>query len=490
MAASCKKRTSLTSLICRSSSGGFEEDHDDDQRKPLVPLSPSSQYIHTKELSLAVIVVFELETLLNEAEAFQGVRDELLPMNSRFSSILVADEKGARYWKKVELINLEDHVKNPRFPEGLSAETYEAHLHKYLGKIAMVPFVESKPLWELHIFNYPTSAAAATVLFKLHHALGDGFSLMGALFSCIKRAEDPSLPLTFPSAAKVKYCRGERKVLKMAASAVAGVWYTACDVARSVLKSSVVEDGRSAIRSGRPHVETRPVAFSTVVLSLERIRQVKSRVGGTVNDVVVGVMFYGFHIYNKKMGQTSQNMTSLVLLNTKMVNGYQSIQEMLETSAWGNNFTFIQVPIPSCENVDEVNPLIFMTKAGDIIKRKRNSLEIFIIGFLLKMLWKICGSEAVSRYIYRTLYNTTSTISNLIGPAEKIQIANCPVKNFYFFVTGAPQSIGTMVVSYMEKLTIALILEEGFVAPPLLVSCIYDAFERIYRAALGSADML
>ncbi|KAG9450974.1 hypothetical protein H6P81_010939 [Aristolochia fimbriata] len=466
----------------------FEEQEQGEGKKYIVPLSPNSQYLHSKALSLGVIIVFESEIPINDSKQFEVLRELLLPVNPRFSSILVRDEKGVQYWKKVE-VNLKDHVKVPRFPEGLTPSTYEAHLHKYLGQIAMEPFEDEKPLWEVHIFKYPTVDASGTVLFKLHHALGDGFSLMGALFSCLKRADDPTLPLTFPPASKFKFKR-EKNVWKRVSKAVAGIWNTSYDVSQSVLKSTVVEDGRSGIRSGHEGIESLPVAFARVVLSLERIREVKIKVGGTVNDVVSGVMFYGIHLYNKRMGQTSQHMTSLVLLNSKMINGYQSIQEMLETRSWGNNFTFIQVSIPSCENVDEVNPLIFISKASAIIKKKRNSLEVFIIGILLKTLRKIRGYEAVSRYIYETLQNTTLTITNLIGPKEKIQIGNHPVKNFYFFVTGAPQSLGTMVVSYMGKLTIALILEEGFVDSQLLVSCINDAFERIYQVAMGRAGVV
>ncbi|XP_068643886.1 wax ester synthase/diacylglycerol acyltransferase 4-like [Aristolochia californica] len=477
--ASHQKKPSMTSFHSRQEVAAFEED----EEEYIEPLSPNSGYIYTKELSLGVIVVFESEIPVNDSQTFVVLRELLLPINPRFSSILVRDEKGVRNWKKVK-VSLEDHVKVPLFPEGLSAETYGGHLQKYLAQMAMEPVPENKPLWEIHIFKYPTLEAAGTILFKLHHAMGDGFSLMGALFSCLKRADDPSLPLTFPSAAKLKF-KSEKNVCKRVSKAVAAIWNTVYDVTRSVLKSTVLEDDTSAIRSGHPHVESQPVVLSTVVLSLKGIREVKSKVSGTVNDVVMGILFYGIHLYNKRMGQTSQHMTSLVLLNTRMVSGYQNVQEMLEADTWGNKFTFLQVSIPSCENIDKVNPLIFISKANATIKRKRNSLEVFFVGTLLKMLQKMRGHEAVSRYIYKTLKNTTLATSNMIGPAEKIQIANHPVKNFYFFVTGAPQSLGTMVLSYMEKLTIAMVLQEGFVAPQLLVSCINDAFEKIHQVANG-----
>ncbi|CAN6570236.1 unnamed protein product [Malus baccata var. baccata] len=36
-------------------------------------------------------------------------------------------------------------------------------------------------------------------IFKLHYALGDGNSLVGTFFSCLQRAINPFLSLTFPS---------------------------------------------------------------------------------------------------------------------------------------------------------------------------------------------------------------------------------------------------------------------------------------------------
>jgi hypothetical protein len=69
------------------------------------------------------------------------------------------DPKGDRQWKRVE-VKLEEHVNVPIFPAGLSPTSYDAYLDDYLSKVAMDQFPQSKPLWEVHIFKYPTSNAA------------------------------------------------------------------------------------------------------------------------------------------------------------------------------------------------------------------------------------------------------------------------------------------------------------------------------------------
>lgn len=47
--------------------------------------------------------------------------------------------------------------------------------------------------------------------------------------------------------------------------------------------------------------------------------------------------------------------------------------------------------------------------------------------------------KSTARHIHTTLKNTSMTISNLIGPTEKMGIANHPCKGLYFMVVGVPQ---------------------------------------------------
>jgi hypothetical protein len=83
-------------------------------------------------------------------------------------------------------VKLEDHISVPIFPASLSPTSYDEYFDDYLSNIAFNRFPQSKPLFEIHIFKYPTSNAAGNIIFKLHHSLGDDYSLMGALLSCLR----------------------------------------------------------------------------------------------------------------------------------------------------------------------------------------------------------------------------------------------------------------------------------------------------------------
>lgn len=451
------------------------------------PASPTSEYINSSVLSLSILSVFELEVPIDDSRAIASLKNEFLPISPRFSSILLRDGKGTQKWKRVE-VKLEDHVHIPHFQTGLQPDAYDGYFREYLSKIAVEKLPENRPLWEAHFFKYPTREAESTIVFKLHHAIGDGFSLMGALFSGLKRADNPRLPLTFPSAtAKYQTQRPNavNRVYRAVSSALFGCWNTSSDFSTSVLHSTVLTDGRNAIRSGRPGLEFQPPSISTVTLPLNHIRQIKSKIRGTVNDVAVGTIFYAIQLYKQRTCQNPSNtsMTALVLMNTRMAKGYQSVDDMLMKKTWGNQFSFLHLSIPSSKVAEKADPLTFVLRAKKAIKRKKNSLAVFLTGRLLQALRSVKGPEAVSLYIYSMLKNSSTGISYLIGPVEKMEMAEHPVKSFYFTVVGAPQSLGVTMVSYMEKFRVVFTGERGFINSPLLCSCMKEAFDKTYAEA-------
>lgn len=139
----------------------------------------------------------------------------------------------------------------------------------------MDPLPQSRPLWEVHVINYQTSHAAGTLIFKLHHALGDGYSLIGALLSCLQRADNPSLPLTFPSLKSSSNLKGENSngnIFRRIPRVFWGIVSTVLDFGWSMLKG---EDDRSPIRSGNEGVEVKPRDITTITFSLDHIKQIK-----------------------------------------------------------------------------------------------------------------------------------------------------------------------------------------------------------------------
>ncbi|XP_039115580.1 O-acyltransferase WSD1-like [Dioscorea cayenensis subsp. rotundata] len=453
------------------------------------PVSPTGQYFNSSVLSVSILAFFESDKPIDDSPAIITLENSFLPVNPRFSSIMVKDEHGVQTWKRVN-VNLEEHLKIPTFPAGL--ESYDEYVQEYIAKIAMEPLSQRRPLWELHLIKYPTKHAEGVMVFKLHHALGDGFSLMGALFSMVQRADKPSLPLTFPSShAKPQNDDDHGSTIwETLCSAFSVGVNTICDFGWSFLKSTLIEDDKTPIRSGDPGVEFRPITISTVTFSLNDVRRIKAKLGGTVNDVMSGIIFYGTQLYLHTASKGSSKyskVTALVLLNTRVISNYQNLQEMTKPDAkspWGNQFGFIHVSVPSStEDLEKGNPLDFVMKARETINAKRNSLGVFLTGRLLEMLRKMRGPEVTAQYVHSTLKNTSMTVSNLIGPIEQMQIAGQNCRGLYFMVVGVPQSLTITMVSYNGKIKVAMGTEKGFIDSELLVSCMEKSFQRIFTVS-------
>ncbi|CAI9757275.1 unnamed protein product [Fraxinus pennsylvanica] len=353
------------------------------QEEESLPVSPTGQYFTSSVISVSVIGVLETEVPIevDDSQVEALLKDVFLPINPRFSSIMVTDKRGVKQWKKVE-VEIKDHMYKPIFPEGKSVEFYDDCFNQYLSKLAMDQLPQSRPLWEIHIIKYPTTNSAGNVVFRLHHALGDGFSLMGALLSCLQRAENPQLPLTFPALMNQNMNTDDdhKGIFKN----VTGICNTLSDFGWSLLKSSAIEDGKSPIRSGDDGVEFRPITITTMTFTLDQIKKMKEILQVTVN-----------------------------------------------------------------------------------VRRYK-------------------GPEATAKYIHSTLKNTSMTVSNVIGPVERMALANHPIKGLYFMVVGVPQNLTITMVSYMGQLRIAVGTENGLIDPLKYKSCVENAFDIMFKAATAA----
>ncbi|KAG5095916.1 hypothetical protein JHK84_051504 [Glycine max] len=451
------------------------------------PVSPMGQYFNSSVLCIYIIGVLEFEVPIHDLQTFALIKDVFLPINPRFSSVMVQDKDGEKRWKQVD-VNLKEHVHFPKFPTGKTVESYDKFFHDYLSSMAMEQLPQSKPLWSIHIINYPTNDASSSIIFKLHHALGDGYSLVGALLSCLQRADDPSLPLSFPSLRPSKPQSSTENFWRRFSWMCSSAFNTVSDFGWSVLKSSIISDDETPIRSGDEGTEFRPICISSMDFSIDHIKDIKSRLGVTINDVITGIVFYGTRLYMQDRDSKSKtaDSTALVLLNTRNIEGYQSINEMLNNKAkgpWGNKISFLHVPIPKLNQNKMSNPLDFIWDSHNIIKRKKQSLAVALTGILLDTESKFRGQEAVAKHLRGTVTKSSAVISSLVGPMQQMSLANHPVKGLYFTLAGGPESLAISIMSYVGVLRVTLKTEKDFIDEEKLKSCIQSAFQMILEAA-------
>ncbi|KAI3851601.1 hypothetical protein MKW92_012029 [Papaver armeniacum] len=471
----------------------------DEETSP--PVSPISQSLHSSILSLIIFTVFELETPITELEIV-GLFQHMLPLNIRLSSIMERNNKGVLRWRKV-VTRVEDHLIVPTFPLGLARETYDEYLRDYLSKIGCENFPEDKPLWELHLVKYPSLNGACSLIFKASHAIGDGYSLVSLFCKIFQRADHPSLPFTFPQMSLKKQDDGKRTVIGMGNKMLGFMSKcvnTISDLIESSLRATFLEDRRSAICSEawtNMKIELfRPFDIYSVTLSLKRIKQVKTKFGATVNDVITGLLSYIIHLYTLRKTMVDHNvgdglttdsinsgtntkMTLLVMSNMRVFDGFTNIEDMIREIPWGNRSRAMFAKLPTFTIAEKVSPLSTCCSSS----RVGNSMLFYFIDKVLNIALRIKGQKGMDKMIYSSFKNTSTSISSVIGPKEKIAISNHPVNSVYFFVSGIPQSLTFTSVSCMEQLKLVVKMEKGFIDSKLFGSCMDEAFDNIFQAA-------
>lgn len=219
-----------------------------------------------------------------------------------------------------------------------------------------------------------------------------------------------------------------------------------------------------------------------------------------MNDVVTGIIFYGLHRYlltilSGEMNSETNSatvlnemenlrVTALALINTRSLSGLQNIEEMLKShteTPWGNHFGFLhsRIPLGKIEN-----PLEFVQRAKRLLERKKMSRAVFLTSKMLSYLTRFRGAQASAKIVYNTGAKTTLAISNLVGPLEKVAMAGNPVKDFFFCLSGAPQTLFVGILSYAGNLRVQAIGTRGYVEADILSTCFAEAFEEIKQASV------
>ncbi|XP_054811801.1 wax ester synthase/diacylglycerol acyltransferase 4-like isoform X1 [Prosopis cineraria] len=456
------------------------------------PVSPAGRYFNSSVICSYCFGFLESEVPIDDSQTISLLQHVFLPINPRFSCIMVKDDDGNMIWKRVE-VRPEEHVKVPIFPENASSSSglYDQYFSDYVSRILTEKTPSDRPLWEFHVIKYPTSTASGTLIMKLHHSLGDGYSLMGALLSCLHRADDPSIPLSFPSRKPSEPVQSSTRqnVFRRLLSVISSSFNSISDFGWSLIKSGMIQDDVTPIRSGLEGTESQPFTLSDISFPLEAFKEIKSRLG-TTNDVLTGMIFYGIRQYMQEMKSKGKaDSTAVVMFNTRQIEGYQSVKDMLQPnskSRWGNQISFLQVSIPKLNQASISNPLEFVWKAHKLIQKKRKSFSVFLIGWLLGLEMKFRGHEAVAKRMYSTLWNSSVVISSLNGPLEQMALANHRVKGFYFTMTGGPENVNISIMSYMGTLRITLRTLKGFVEEHKFKLCMHNAFQVIHQAAMNA----
>ncbi|XP_026420585.1 O-acyltransferase WSD1-like [Papaver somniferum] len=451
------------------------------------PLSPSARLLHEPHFNLYIIAIIGCKTKINPTVVKDGLVHTLLK-HPRFCSLQVeVGEKGGKMkWVPTE-VNLENHVIVPKIYPEMDLQSPDKSVEDYISDLSKTEIDMSKPLWELHLLNIKTADAEAVGIFKIHHSLGDGTSLVSLLLACTRQTADPNALPTIP-VTKTTSVRssGNNTGISWIFMAIWGflllAWNTLVDIFMFFATTMFIKDTETPLK-GAPGVEFAPKRFVHRSVSLDDIKLVKNAMNTTINDVVLGVTTAGLSRYlNRRYGEDTENdvgatenrnnlpknirLRSTLLVNIRPSSGIQALSDMMEEKAeakWGNWIGYVLFPFTIALRDD---PLDYVRQAKLVIDRKKNSYEALYTFVIAEIVLKLFGIKASAALTHRILTHTTMSFSNVVGPLEEIGFYGHQMSYIAPSVFGHPHAFTINYQSYVNKMTIVLAVDKKAVPDP------------------------
>ncbi|XP_039173459.1 O-acyltransferase WSD1-like [Eucalyptus grandis] len=375
------------------------------------PLTPVGRLFLQKEINQVIYCAFGMRQPLDVDALKLAIQSCPMFMHPRFCSLLVRDSAGREHWRRT-CVDIDRHVILVHGPiaEGLSDE---AAVNKYLADLSTDSpglMGDDKPLWDVHLLM-----AHQCMVLRIHHALGDGISLISSFLAGSRRVDDPEALPTIgpPSSTTRRRSDGGGEWWKAVVRVLEVVWFTVVFVVEFVLRIMWVSD-RTTPLSGGAGVELWPRKLATARFSMEDMKVVKSAVANaTINDVLLGIVSVGLFKYmdhqspnGKKRtafphihsdfcrfkddeSQTTKNahlplsavqegtrIKGVAIVNLREQQGLQELSNLMEGNQglrWGNKFGTILLPVHYSRSCGD--PLEYLRKAKSMMARKKKSLE-------------------------------------------------------------------------------------------------------------------
>ncbi|KAM7467699.1 hypothetical protein LguiB_015261 [Lonicera macranthoides] len=477
--------------------GSRVEEEDDE------PLSPYANAFHTKNLNCYIIAIVGGKTSIDEDVVKLGLENTIIK-HYRFSSLLVVDDKkgGEMKWSRTK-VNLEDHLIIPNFDPNMDSP--DQFVEDYITNLTRSPLNPNKPLWELHLLNLKTSDANSIGIFKIHHSMGDGISLISLLLACTRKTSDPNSLPTMPM--KRQPPKPSGGFFGWLCRLLAAFWWFVVLVANTLVDIVLFAATAVFLKDQSPLKGQEGVEFTTRTLvhrivSLDDVKQIKNAMNTTVSDVILGITQAGLSRYlhrkyangdEKDEGETKKRnnwlqrirLRALLLINIRPATEIEALAEMMERESritWGNKFGYVVIPL----NVaSEEDPLDYIHKAKATIDRKKHSFEALFSYLTNELVVRFFGVQAVSALAYRVVHNTTFCFSSVAGPQEETSFYGHPLAYIAPSVYGLPQALTIHWQSCDNKLTFSLAVDLDVIPNPhQLCNDVLDSLQLIKDTCL------
>ncbi|KAJ0086678.1 hypothetical protein Patl1_07747 [Pistacia atlantica] len=412
----------------------LKEDVEDPIRndKEGLPLSPMARLFHKSDSSIYIIVMVVMKTEMNPE-----VEDETV--------------KGGLKWVNKKEVDLDKHVIVPMLDPN-NIESPDKFVEEYTSNLSKTGIKMSMPMRDRHLLNLRTSDAESVAVFRVHHSLGDGVSLMSYFLTCTRKTCNPEEPPTIPIIQKVNPIKSSGRFRgKFIKSWLAIVlfWSTLVDVVMFLATAlSLLNDTKTPLKGSL----SQPRRFVRRSVSLDDVKLVKT--------AMKTVRIRECNKINKEASEGSNNLPHNIRLraaffmNLRRSPGIHECDDMMKEGSkarYYNSFKPLSMEIYN------------------------DSAHTFMPSFQLA----------------RLPTQTTLYFSNVFGPQEEISFCGYPVAYIVPSCYGQPTWLLIHVMSYTNRITFSLSVDEGIIPDPeQLCDDLEDSFNLIKSAVIAKGMVM
>ncbi|KAL8172394.1 hypothetical protein V2J09_024198 [Rumex salicifolius] len=446
------------------------------------PLSPrSAMFAHTDSTYIIATIGFDTPI---DSDIFREKIPQTLLCKPRFSSLLVGDEKKSDElrWVHVSNVNLDNHIIvpsiNPKFSKNTNSLEANKFVEDYIHNLTKTSLDTSKPLWDVHLLNLKTSEAESVGIFRFHHALGDGTSLISLILSFSRQLSDPDALPTIPTMKNKKKDVNTSYYGKLPWRFVMAIWWwlqavwnTVTGCLRCLVTTYFLKDSDLFVKAD-PEAKNKPRRIVHKTISLDDMKLVKNAMNSSINDVALGITEAGFSRYlirrlgngdikeEKKANSFLKKlrMTITMAVNIRARKGIQRFDNMESGKVgWGNRIGFVLLPLSIGSRND---PLAYVSKAKALSDRIKTSFEATCNLKINEIATKLFGIQVAGSMWLKYTSHVSVLFSNVPGPVEQVTLFGHPMK----FIAPSLCALSTPVVihfqSYVNEMTIILSVRE------------------------------
>ena len=389
-------------------------------------------------------------------------------------------------WVDDPHFQIEYHVRHTALPRPGD----ERQLKRLTGRLVSQPLDRERPLWEFWVVEGLEGGKRFAIVNKVHHCMIDGIAgvdLLGVLLSPDAHAElepSPSFePRPAPSA--IDLFAGE--VGRRVTSWVGALGRSPAQLREPLDLVDRVREGVGAVRetltaSLRPASDTpinQPLGPHRRIdwreLELPRVRRVKDRLGGTVNDVVLAAVSGGLRRF--LMLRRCDVDAMRIRANVPV-----SLSSRDQRGTLGNHIALLMAELP----VQEQDPLARLAKVRETmaeLKESRQALGAEVLAAVSEWTSATLLSLAVRGAARGRPYNLV--VTNVPGPQLPLFLLGARLERCYPVVNLQPkQGLGVGLFSYAGTLGWGFTADRDQV-PDLYIfaDSVMASFEELERCA-------